>query len=72
MVWLGVPYDLLPEMFVFLLETKDWKVIKTLVPRVCVVGSWQHVLMFFCQKATVYLVEKKRGGRVVNDKIRNV
>ena len=27
--------------------------------------------MFFCQKATVYLAEKKRGGRVVNGIIQN-
>jgi|GEM_PF-5393437 len=71
MVWLGVPYDLLPKMFAFLLETKDWKVIKTLVPRVCVVGSWQHFLMSFCQKDSVSLVEKKRGGRVVNGLMQN-
>ncbi len=45
--------------------------IKTLVPRVYVVGSWQHVLMFFCQKTPVFLVEKKRDGRVANGLMQN-
>ena len=66
MVWLGVSYDLLPKVLVFLPQIKDWKMIKTLVPKVYVVGSWQHVLMFFCQKTPVFLVKKKRDGRVVN------
>lgn len=71
MVWLGVPYDLLPKELVFLPQIKDWKMIKTLVPRVYVACSWQHVLIFFCQKTPVFLVEKKRDGRVVNGLMQN-